>query len=83
MQGNEVDIILEAINKYLMLLAKKQIQIAFDQSEKEVIDLQQRTKEGIAKAREKGKQIGQKQGVRLITKKSIDAKEKIKKCLMR
>lgn len=79
LQGNEVDIILEAINKYLMLLAKKQIQIAFDQSEKEVIDLRQRTKEGIAKAREKGKQIGQKQGVRLITKKSIDAKEKIKK----
>lgn len=79
LQGNEVDVILEAINKYLMLLAKKQIQIAFDQSEKEVKDLQQRTREGIEKARQKGKQIGRKSGIKLITKKSIEAKEKIKK----
>ena len=45
MTGTEVDVILEGINKYLLLLAKKQIEIAFEQAEKEVQDLQQRTKE--------------------------------------
>lgn len=42
MTGTEVDVILEGINKYLLLLAKKQIEIAFEQAEKEVQDLQQR-----------------------------------------
>ena len=35
-----------------------QIKIAFDQAEKEVMDLRQRTKEGIETARLAGKQIG-------------------------
>jgi len=43
------------------------------------MDLHQRTKEGIETARLSGKQIGQKKGARLITKKSIKAKEEIKK----
>ena len=51
MTGTEVDIILKGINEYLMILAKKQIEIAFEQSEKEVQDLHQRTKEGIETAR--------------------------------
>ena len=34
MTGTEVDVILEGINKYLLLLAKKQIEIAFEQAEK-------------------------------------------------
>ena len=73
--GNSVDYILEGVNKYLMALAKEQICFAFEQSEKEVQDLHQRTKEGIETARLNGKQIGQKQGAKLTTKKSIAAKE--------
>ncbi|EES48852.1 recombinase family protein [Clostridium botulinum] len=77
--GTNVDFILEGINKYLLALAKEQIKLAFIQSEKEVTDLHQRTKEGIETARLNGKQIGQKKGTKLITKKSIVAKEQIKK----
>lgn len=77
--GTNVDFILEGINKYLMSLAKDQIRLAFEQSEKEVKDLQQRTKEGIETARRNGKQIGQIKGTKLITKKSIQAKEQIQR----
>lgn len=75
MTGTNVDYILEGINKYLMALAKEQIRIAFEQSEKEVQDLHQRTKEGIETARLNGKQIGQRRGAKLITKKEKVAKE--------
>ena len=75
--GTNVDFILEGVNKYLLALAKEQIKIAFDQAEKEVEDLHQRTKEGIETARLNGKQIGQKKGIKLTTKKSIAAKEQI------
>lgn len=71
--------IIEALNKYTIELAKEQIQIAFNQSEKEVQDLRQRTKEGIITAKLNGKQIGQRKGAKLITKKSIRAKEVILK----
>ena len=77
--GTKTDIILKAINEYLMELAKEQIIIAFGQSEKEVSDLHQRTKEGIETARRKGKQIGRKQGAAITTKKSIKAKQEILK----
>ena len=77
--GNNVDVILEGINKYLMVLAQEQIQLAFDQSEKEVQDLRQRTREGMKTACLNGKQIGLKQGTKLITKKSIKAKKIILK----
>ncbi len=77
--GGTVDYILEGVNKYLMALAKEQIKLAFEQSEKEVSDLHQRTKEGIETARLNGKQIGLPQGTKLTTKKSIKAKEIIKK----
>lgn len=77
--GDDVDIILEAVNQYLMKLAENQIRIAFEQAEKEVSDLHQRTKEGIETARLNGKQIGLKKGTKLTTKKSIAAKENIKK----
>lgn len=79
MSGTNVDFILEGVNKYLMSLAKEQIRLAFEQSEKKVQDLHQRTKEGIETARLNGKQIGQKQGAKLITKKSIKAKKRIQK----
>lgn len=73
--GTAVDYILEGINKYLMELAKEQIKLSFEQAEKEVTDLHQRTKEGIITARLNGKQIGQKKGAKLTTKKSIAAKD--------
>lgn len=77
--GTLVDSILEGINKYLIGLAKEQIRLAFEQSEKEVKDLQQRTKEGIETARLNGKQIGLEKGTKLTTKKSIECKELIQK----
>ena len=79
MTGTKTDIILKAINEYLMEFAKEQIIIAFEQSEKEVSDLHQRTKEGIETARRKGKQIGRKRGASITTKKSIKAKQDILK----
>lgn len=46
--GNEIaDIYIQATNKVLKLLAKQQIQQAFEQSEKEVKDLKKRTSEGM------------------------------------
>lgn len=75
--NTNVDFILDGINKYLMALAKEQIILAFAQAEKEVQDLHQRTKEGIETARLNGKQIGQRPGIKLTTKKSIKAKEDI------
>lgn len=74
MTGSTVDLILEGVNKYLLALAKEQIKLAFEQSEKEVADLQQRTREGIQTARLNGKQIGQEQGKKLTTKKCKDCK---------
>ena len=67
------------INKYLARLAEKQIIQAFEQAEKEVQDLHQRTKEGIETARLNGKQIGGVTGKKLTTKKSITAKQQIQK----
>ena len=79
MTGTKTDIILKAINEYLMELAKEQIIIAFEQSEKEVSDLHQRTKEGIETARRNGKRIGRQKGTKVITQKSIKAKQDIQK----
>lgn len=53
--GTITDIILEAINRYLMALAKQQIYIAFENAEKEVIELRRRTIEGLETARKKGR----------------------------
>ena len=77
--NNNVDFILEGVNKYLMALAKEQIRLAFEQSEKEISDLHQRTKEGLVTAKLAGKQIGRKPGTTVVTKKAIAAKEMIKK----
>ncbi|MDU1252562.1 MAG: recombinase family protein [Clostridia bacterium] len=72
-----VNAVLEGVKNALIELAKEQIQIAFEQAEKEVKDLQQRTKEGIETARLNGKQIGGVVGKKLTTKKSIEAKKQI------
>lgn len=79
MTGNRVDLILEGVNKYLMELAKEQIRLAFEQAEKEVSDLRQRTREGIETARLNGKKIGRQPMTAVTTKKSITAKETILK----
>lgn len=73
--GDKVDLILEGVNRYLMELAREQIHIAFEQAEKEVSDLHQRTKEGIETARLNGKQIGQRKGVSYETKKAKVSKD--------
>lgn len=74
----KVDILLDAVEQFMLALAKEQMQLAFDQSEKEVKDLHQRTSEGIKTAKLNGKQIGQPKGAKLTTKKSIAAKQIIK-----
>ena len=78
MTGTNVDFILKGINEYLMALAKEQIKLAFEQSEKEVADLHQRTREGLVTAKLNGKQVGRKKGAGFETKKSKAAKEKIR-----
>lgn len=78
--GNEIaDLYIDATNKVIKILATKQIEQAFIQAQKEVDDLRQRTKEGMETARRNGEQIGQKQGAKLTTKKSLEAKAKIRK----
>ena len=74
-----INTIVEALKQFQMELAKKQIELAFAQAEKEVKDLHQRTAEGIQTARLNGKQIGQKQGAKLNVKKKAPAMEQIKK----
>lgn len=73
--GNEIaDIYIEATNKVIKLLAEQQIRKAFEQAEKEVQDLHERTKEGIREAKRKGKQVGRVTGMTVTTKKSLEAK---------
>lgn len=71
--------IMDAVSGLIMDLAREQIRLAFEQAEKEVEFLHQRTREGIATAKLNGKQIGQAKGAKLTTKKSIAAKEAIRK----
>lgn len=78
MTGTAVDLILNGVNAYLMELARVQIRLAFEQAEKEVADLHQRTREGIETARLNGKQIGQQNGRKLTVKKAEPAKRMIK-----
>lgn len=79
MTGTKADILLKAVKEYLMQLAKEQIRIAFEQAEKEVLDLHQRTSEGIKTAKLNGKQIGRIKGNKYTTKKETAAKEIILK----
>ena len=79
LQGTDEDEIFKGLNNYFRKLAEKQIRIAFEQAEKEVQDLHQRTREGIETARLNGKQIGQKPGNILTIKKKAPVKEIIKK----
>jgi DNA invertase Pin-like site-specific DNA recombinase len=83
--------IIKGLNEYLMRLARKQIQIAFAQAQAEVDHLHQRTSEGVRKAQERfqkeealgldheKKAPGRQTGTKLTTKRSIEAKEQIRK----
>lgn len=78
--GNEIaDEYIKATNKVLMILAKQQIRLAFEQAQKEVDDLHRRTAEGMKTAKLDGKQIGRATGTKITTKKSIAAKQTILK----
>ena len=79
MTGTNVDVILEGVNKYLMILAKDQIRLAFERAEKEAKYNSVRTSEAMLVAKANGKRIGNSKGDKLVTKKSIAAKELIKK----
>lgn len=79
MTGTDVDYILEGVNAFLMELAKQQIKLAFQQAQKEVDDLHIRVSQGIETARLNGKQIGGVEGSKYKVKKSVEAKEQIKK----
>ena len=77
--GTNVDVILEGVNKYLMILAKDQIRLAFERAEKEAKYNSVRTSEAMLVAKANGKRIGNAKGDKLITKKSVATKELIKK----
>ena len=51
LMGTDEDEIIKGINNYFRKIAEKQIRIAFEQAEKELDDLHQRTREGIETAR--------------------------------
>lgn len=83
--------IMDAVNAYMMRLAERQIKVAFEQAQKEVDDLHQRTREGLRERQAKNERImmgiedgeihpiGQVAGAKLTTKKSIAAKALIKR----
>lgn len=77
--GTNIDCILEGVNQFLLELAREQIRLAFQQAQKETDDLHIRVAQGIETARLNGKQIGGKEGSKYQVKKSIEAKEQIKK----
>ena len=70
---------MKLVNQLLMNLASQQIKLAFDQSEKEVLDLHQRISEGMRESSKRGTKIGLTLGTTLITKKSVKCKEIIQK----
>lgn len=82
--GTDVDCILRGVNEYMMILAKKQIIIAFEQAQKERDDIAKRVKDGMKTAVKKAAELGEVKtygavaGKKLITKKSINAKEIIR-----
>ena len=79
--GNEIaDVYIAATNTVLMILTRRQIEIAFEQAEKERLDICKRVKDGMAAAKasaaERGedKRYGLAAGTKLTTKKSVAAK---------
>ena len=79
MTNTDVDLILTGVNQYLMKLAEKQVELAFEQAQKERDDLSERTKQGLQTAKLNGKQLGRAKGTVVVTKKSDESKKKILK----
>lgn len=91
MTGTDVDIILKAVDEYLITLAKKQIEIAFASAQAEVDHLHDRTSEGVKKAKERYEREtvlgieheknlpGRATGTKVETKKAAAVKEVILK----
>ena len=77
--GTAVDGILSAIEAYMKELARQQIELAFKAAQTEIDLLHQRTSDGVRRAQASGKKIGIEKGRKLVTKKSIKAKETIKR----
>lgn len=71
--------VLDAVQRFMLAKVEQDIRRAFEQAQKEVDYLHQRTREGMEVAREAGKQIGNVKGCKLTTKKSKAAKEVIRK----
>ena len=74
-----VNAVLKGVREALDILARQQIEIAFEQSEKEVEDLRQRTKEGLREAKASGKTLGRVKGSTVKTKRASEITEKLKK----
>lgn len=79
-----LDTMLTALHEYTIDIAKEQIEIAFKAAETEVKHLQQRTKEGVQKAKAEGKQIGRRKDSKAgkdfkQSKKEVEAKKQILK----
>lgn len=79
MTNTDVDLILAGVNQYLMKLAEKQVELAFQQAQKERDDLSERTRQGLQTAKLNGKQLGRAKGTVVVTKKSDESKKKILK----
>lgn len=80
---NLMKTITKALNDYVMVLAEKQIGIAFERAQEEVELLHRRTSEGMKIARiTKGSQIGRIKGKKYPSKKSIKSKRIIAKYYM-
>lgn len=78
--GNEIaDMYIETTNKVLRLLAQRQIILAFCQSQKEVDDMKQRTKEGLVTAKLNGKKVGASKGDKYKVKKKDEMMMQIQK----
>lgn len=73
--------IIDALSEYMIDIAKEQIMLAFEQAQKEVDDLHQRTREGIETAKRKGKKVGGAghKSSTMVTKKSVKMKNVIRK----
>lgn len=71
--------VIDALNVFLLDLVKEQIKLAFDQAQKEVDYLHKRTSEGMAAAGAAEKIRKARTGKKYDTKKSLAAKEFIKK----
>ena len=72
--------IFNSLNEYFLCLAARQVELSFEQAEKEVQDLRQRTKEGLLSAKlNKGVVLGRRPGTKIETKKAVRCKKIIRK----